>query len=85
FGSEMNGLKVEIHCAATGDEKTGIIEFVRSSAADLVILATSGRTELKGIPKATTTERIIRETSCTVLSIKPADFNYDVGGVTRKR
>ncbi len=85
FGSEMSGLKVEIHPADTPDEKDGVIEFVRSSAADLVVLGTRGRPELKGTPSPTTAERIVRETPCSVLAIKPEDFKYDVGGASRRR
>ena len=85
FGPEMSGLTVEIHPAGTRDEKAGIVEFVRSSAPDLVVLGTCGRTELKGTPTATTAERIVREAPCSVLAIKPEDFRYDVGGAPRKR
>lgn len=84
FGSEMSGLKVEIHPAGTRDEKAGIVEYVRSSAADLVVLATRGRTELEGTPKATTAEQLVREASCSVLAIKPADFKYDAQGAARR-
>jgi nucleotide-binding universal stress UspA family protein len=84
FGSEMSGLKVEIHPAGTQDEKDGIVEYAKSSNADLIVLYTSGQPEFKAKPKETTVERIVRETSYSVLAIKPEGFKYDIGGTTRK-
>jgi len=58
---------------------------VRSSAADLVVVGTRGRTQLKGKLEATTAERVVGEAPCSVLAIKPEDFKYEVGGASRKR
>jgi nucleotide-binding universal stress UspA family protein len=84
FASEMSGLQVEIRPTETHDDKDGIIEFVKSANADLVVLWTSGQPEFKAKPKETTAERIVRETFYSVLTIKPENFKYDIGGTTRK-
>lgn len=85
FGSDMSGLKVEIHPVRTEDEKASVVELIRSLEANLVVLRTRGRPEPKGTPRATTAERIVREAPCSVLAVKPEDFVYEVGGASRRR
>ena len=56
----------------------GVIEHLRNSGADLVVLTTRGRTGLKVLLMGTTAERIVRDSPCSVLAIKPDDFHYDI-------
>lgn len=55
-----------------------ICEYLTDSKADLAVLGTQGRTGLRSLLLGTTAERIIHESPCSVLAIKPADFHWDV-------
>ena len=46
--------------------------------ADLVVLGTRGRTGLKNLLLGTTAEKLIHETPCSALAIKPEGFHYEV-------
>lgn len=49
----------------------GIAEYCRSVDADLVVLGTRGRTGLPYVLIGSTVERLLRETPCSVLAVRP--------------
>lgn len=51
----------------------GIVDFVRSRGADLVVLGTRGKTNLRDVLIGGTAERVVRDAPCAVLAIKPRD------------
>ena len=59
-------------------ESDGIVQFIGDSDADLVVVGTRGRTGMKAILLGTVAERIVRESPCSVLAVKPEDFKYDI-------
>lgn len=79
FDSAISGLKVESHVAASSDSKAGLVDFVRSSGADLVVLGTQGRSQTEGVAMGRTAERLVRESPCSILAIKPKGFSPDAG------
>jgi nucleotide-binding universal stress UspA family protein len=50
---------------------SGIVEFVRSRGADLVVLGTRGKTNLRDVLIGSTAERVVRDAPCGILAIKP--------------
>jgi universal stress protein E len=50
----------------------GLAEYVRTSGADLVVLGTRGRTNLRDVVLGSTAERVVREAPCSVLAVRPA-------------
>ncbi len=50
----------------------GIVEYARSVDADLVVLGTRGRTNLRDLLMGSTAERVVREATCAVLAIPPS-------------
>jgi nucleotide-binding universal stress UspA family protein len=57
----------------------GITEFVKQIAADLVVLGTRGRTNLRDILLGSTAERVMRDTPCSILAVKPEPFEHPPG------
>ncbi|MDA0814338.1 MAG: universal stress protein [Verrucomicrobia bacterium] len=55
-----------------------IVERLEECGADLVVLGTRGRTGLKSLLMGTTAEKLIHETPCSALAIKPEGFHYEV-------
>lgn len=49
----------------------GIAEFVRASGADLVVLGTRGRTNLRDVFLGSTAERVVREAPTSILAVRP--------------
>jgi universal stress protein E len=49
----------------------GISEYLKRVGADLVVLGTRGRTNLRYVLMGSTAERVVRSTACSVLALKP--------------
>ncbi len=48
----------------------GIVDYAREAAIDLIVIATHGRTGLSHVLLGSVAERIVREASCPVLTIR---------------
>ena len=79
YESETGALNVEHHLVGANNVKSGIVEYLESSGADLVVIGTRGRSWLGGILIGTTAEAIVRDSPCSVLAIKPEGFTYKIG------
>ncbi len=77
FENEMHALKVETNIVENARESDGIIKFAGDTSADLVVVGTRGRTGMRAILLGTVAERIVRESPCSVLAVKPDGFKYD--------
>jgi len=77
FKGEIHALTVETNVVENARESNGIIQFVGDSSADLVVVGTRGRTGMRAILLGTVAERIVRESPCSVLAVKPDGFKYD--------
>lgn len=51
----------------------GIAAFAESVGADLVVLGTRGRTSMRDLLLGSTAERVLREASCSVLTVPPTE------------
>ncbi|MFT4549237.1 MAG: universal stress protein E [Verrucomicrobiales bacterium] len=72
-------LKVESHVFTDARRPShGIVAFLGEREADLVVLGTRGRTGVRSLLLGTTAERIVDHSPCSVLAIKPPEFDYDV-------
>ncbi len=77
FETEIRALQVETNVVENARESDGIVQFVESAEADLVVVGTRGRTGVRAVLLGTVAERIVRESPCSVLAVKPDDFTYD--------
>ncbi len=78
FEAELQALQVETHVIENVRESDGIVQFIGDSATDLVVLGTRGRTGMRAILLGTVAERLVRESPCSVLAVKPDDFKYEI-------
>lgn len=58
----------------------GIIERAQEKEADLIVLGTKGKSNLRYILTGNTAERVLRNTPCSVLAVKPKGFHLDLDG-----
>jgi len=73
-----SGVEVRCELIESFSAGAGIVKYAQQREADLVVLGTRGRTGLNVFLMGTTAERVVRDVSCSVLAIKPADFHYEV-------
>lgn len=62
---------IELHESAS--HGSGISEYATQVSADLVVLGTRGRSNLKALFLGSTAERLLREIPCSVLAVQPAE------------
>lgn len=80
-------VKVEITCqAVTGTPSFKIIEIAQEENADMIVMATHGRTGFRHFILGSVAERVVRTAPCSVLTIRPkASIDEDgnpLGSVT---
>lgn len=63
--------KPRFHLVEAASHGRGIVQFVRDNHADLVVLGTRGKTNLRDLVMGSTAERVVREAPCSILAIKP--------------
>ncbi len=71
--SVSSGLDVHtvVRCGAPAEE---IIRYAQQEGADLIVIATHGRTGLRHMMMGSVAEKIVRLSSIPVLSVKPGPF-----------
>lgn len=55
-----------------------IYDYVQAGKVDLVVLGTRGKSDLRALIVGSTAEKIVTHVPCSVLAVKPDDFEYDV-------
>lgn len=65
------GLSIEYHLVDATSHGRAIGDFARKHHADLAVLGTRGRTNLRDILLGSTAERVLREAPCSVLAVRP--------------
>jgi nucleotide-binding universal stress UspA family protein len=63
----------DVRLVATRNHGAAIVDFARTSGADLVVLGTRGQGNLREFLMGSTAERVVRDAPCSVLGVKPAD------------
>lgn len=61
-----------VHCALFPHTRygTGIADYAKQIGADLIVLGTRGRTNLRHVLTGTTAERLLRDLPCSVLAVR---------------
>jgi universal stress protein E len=72
---DLTGVRSEQQ-TVKGYAKTTIVATARQSSADLIVMGTHGRTGLMHILLGSVAERTSREAPCSVLSVRPEDFEF---------
>lgn len=67
------GLKLRVVCDEAGTHRRGIADYATKVGADLTVLGTRGRANLRDMLLGSTAERVLAESSCSVLAVKPAE------------
>jgi universal stress protein E len=70
------GLTMTPVCFDHRGHRSGIVEYARSVEADLIVLGTRGRTNIRDILLGSTAEKVLAESPCSVLSVKPEGFHH---------
>ena len=65
------GLKLQAVCSDAGAHRLGIADYAAKAGADLIVLGTRGKTNLRDILLGSTAERVLAESRCSVLAVKP--------------
>jgi universal stress protein E len=74
FRHELEYLKAEYHVLDhPGNHGAAISQFVREKSADLVVLGTRGRTNLRDLIIGSTAERVVRDAPCSILAVRPVE------------
>ena len=73
-----DGCPHECHVSSQFGLRKGIIDYVKDSAPDLVVLNTRGHTQIRNLLIGSAAEKIIHEADCSTLVIKPDGFRYDL-------
>ncbi len=76
LSEEFPALEANTHLVERGHAGYAILEFLRESEADLAVMGTRGRTGLKILLLGTTAERVVNESPCSVLAVKPEEFKF---------
>ncbi|HUF64312.1 MAG TPA: universal stress protein [Verrucomicrobiales bacterium] len=63
-----------------GNVRAAINEFLQETGADLAVIGTIGRTGLKSLLLGTTAEKVLHHAPCSVLTVKPDGFGYEIDG-----
>lgn len=67
---ELGGLSVQT-AVVHGRASSAIIDYAGAHGIDLIIIATHGRTGLEHLIFGSTAERVVRESPCPVLTVRP--------------
>ena len=72
------GVLATSHLVESAHHGTAIIDFARQQGVDLAVLGTRGHTNLREVLLGSTAERVLRDTPCSILAVKPAGFESPV-------
>jgi len=82
FVAESSGdtQSVNTTCAVVDGPSHGevLARYAREYDADLIVMGTRGRTNLRYVLPGSTAERIVREAPCSILAVKPEEFSIDI-------
>lgn len=70
--SECPGLDARAVLVDRPGYGAGLVEYARGVEADLIVLGTAGRTNLRYLLLGSTAERVLRDLSCSVLTVPPS-------------
>lgn len=68
---ELQGVPQVVTAVGHGRASSAIIDYATQHQIDLIVIATHGRTGLEHLIFGSTAERVVRESPCPVLTIRP--------------
>jgi nucleotide-binding universal stress UspA family protein len=71
LGREIDFLKPTFRAVEYPGHRVGIVEYAKSVNADLIVLGTRGKTNMRDLLLGSTAEKVLRESPCSVLALKP--------------
>lgn len=71
LGREIEYLKPTFAVIDDQGHRAAIPEYARRVGADLIVLGTRGRTNLRDVLLGSTAEKVLRESTCSVLAVRP--------------
>ena len=77
-GKLTDGCPHQTHVYTHTSLRGGIIDYLKESEPDLVVLNTRGHTQIRNLLIGSAAEKIIHEADCSTLVIKPDGFHYDL-------
>jgi universal stress protein E len=79
FAEEVaGGCPHETHVYNETSLRGGIVEYLKNSTPDLVVLSARGHTSIRNMLIGSTAEKIIHGADCSTLVVKPDGFHYDL-------
>ncbi|HVR72697.1 MAG TPA: universal stress protein [Planctomycetota bacterium] len=79
FEGEIQRLGAQQKIVESQRPAAGIIDYLRESRADLAVVGTRGRSGIVTMLLGTIAERVVSQSPCSVLAVKPAGFEYPLG------
>lgn len=83
FVGDTGGLNIRCDLHEASSTGSGITDFARLLHADLIVLGTRGKTNLKYVLLGSTAERLLRDVPCSILAIKPPDLDTTASSTTQ--
>lgn len=80
LGHAVSFLKPTIALHDAPRHRSGIVDYAGLVNADLIVLGTRGRSNLRDILLGSTAERTLSESQCSVFAVKPRGFSHRVTG-----
>jgi nucleotide-binding universal stress UspA family protein len=72
----QDGLPPRVEVLDHSGHRSGIVEYASGVSADLIVLGTRGRTNLRDILLGSTAEKALEESTCSILAVKPEGFKH---------
>lgn len=76
--AELETLHAESRVVENANIAGAIVDFLQTTGAELAVLGTRGRSGWKKLFLGTTAERIIHDSPCSTLTIKPEGYSFEV-------
>ncbi len=78
IGVEVAGVNTTFAVVDGQSHGDVLADYAREHDADLIVMGTRGRTNLRYVLLGSTAERIVREAPCSILAVKPDEFSIDI-------
>lgn len=71
LGRDLSKVNAKVVVYEYSGHRSAIVEYAREAGADLIVLGTRGRTNLRDVLLGSTAEKVLRESACSVLAVRP--------------
>lgn len=76
LGREIDYLRPVFALVDHHGHRSGIVQYATRVGADLIVQGTRGRTDLRDLLLGSTAEKVLRDSTCSVLAVKPEGFSH---------